>query len=63
MYGSDAGQPVQSLYTKGLSPLCDICAAIELGQQKRGTQHYNILCICEHANEAWYHKTLQRKMT
>ena len=24
MYGSDAGQPVPSLYTKGLSPLCDI---------------------------------------
>ena len=23
MYGSDAGQPVPSLYTKGLSPLCD----------------------------------------
>ena len=25
MYGSDAGQPVPSLYTKGLSPLCDFC--------------------------------------
>ena len=25
MYGSDAGQPVPSLYTKGLSPLCDTC--------------------------------------
>ena len=24
MYGSDAGQPMPSLYTKGLSPLCDI---------------------------------------
>ena len=24
MYGSDTGQPVPSLYTKGLSPLCDI---------------------------------------
>ena len=24
MYGSDAGQPPQSLYTKGLSPLCDL---------------------------------------
>ena len=24
MYGSDAGQPPRSLYTKGLSPLCDI---------------------------------------
>ena len=23
MYGSDAGQPAPSLYTKGLSPLCD----------------------------------------
>ena len=23
MYGSDAGQPPRSLYTKGLSPLCD----------------------------------------
>ena len=23
MYGSDAGQPAQSLYTKGLPPLCD----------------------------------------
>ena len=23
MYGSDAGQPMPSLYTKGLSPLCD----------------------------------------
>ena len=23
MYGSDAGQPVPSLYIKGLSPLCD----------------------------------------
>ena len=23
MYGSDAGKPVPSLYTKGLSPLCD----------------------------------------
>ena len=26
MYGSDAGQPVPSLYTKGLSPLCDTSA-------------------------------------
>ena len=24
MYGNDAGQPVPSLYTKGLSPLCDM---------------------------------------
>ena len=24
MYGSNAGQPVPSLYTKGLSPLCDV---------------------------------------
>ena len=24
MYGSDAGKPMPSLYTKGLSPLCDI---------------------------------------
>ena len=24
MYGSDAGQPPRSLYTKGLKPLCDI---------------------------------------
>ena len=23
MYGSDAGQPMPSLYTKGLPPLCD----------------------------------------
>ena len=23
MYGSDAGQPPRSLYTKGLKPLCD----------------------------------------
>ena len=23
MYGSDAGQPARSLYTKGLPPLCD----------------------------------------
>ena len=23
MYGSDAGQHIPSLYTKGLSPLCD----------------------------------------
>ena len=23
MYGSDAGKPMPSLYTKGLSPLCD----------------------------------------
>ena len=24
MYGSDAGQPARSLYTKGLLPLCDM---------------------------------------
>ena len=28
MYGSDAGQPVPSLYTKGLSPLCDTSVKI-----------------------------------
>ena len=28
MYGSDAGQPVPSLYTKGLSPLYDIQSCI-----------------------------------
>ena len=28
MYGSDAGQPPRSLYTKGLSPFCDICMYI-----------------------------------
>ena len=27
MYGSDAGQPAPSLYTKGLSPLCDMYIA------------------------------------
>ena len=32
MYGSDAGQPMPSLYTKGLSPLCDseLCVFVEL---------------------------------
>ena len=28
MYGSGAGQPVPSLYTKGLSPLCDIASSV-----------------------------------
>ena len=29
MYGSDAGQPARSLYTKGLPPLCDRCMVVE----------------------------------
>ena len=31
MYGSDAGQPVPSLYTKGLQPLCDNFAVYSQG--------------------------------
>ena len=37
MYGSDAGKPVQSLYTKGLSPLCD-----------RMLQSLGVFFICAH---------------
>ena len=37
MYGSDAGQPVPSLYTKRLSPLCD---TTQWGECER------VLCIC-----------------
>ena len=31
MYGSDAGQPPPSLYTKGLKPLCDTYAKMVQG--------------------------------
>ena len=31
MYGSDAGQPMPSLYTKGLSPLCDNSTGDKIG--------------------------------
>ena len=30
MYGSDAGQPPRSLYTKGLKPLCDSASDIRI---------------------------------
>ena len=43
MYGSDAGQPVPSLYTKGLSPLCD------KEYQARGAPHYHILLWIDEA--------------
>ena len=33
IYGSDAGQPARSLYTKGLSPLCDIGMAKSTGDK------------------------------
>ena len=35
MYGSDAGQPMPSLYTKGLSPLCD-------SKQKECSVYYSL---------------------
>ena len=34
MYGSDAGQPPRSLYTKGLKPLCDTLYICMMGPHK-----------------------------
>ena len=46
MYGSDAGQPPRSLYTKGLKPLCDRAGTITnhgFGTQQHSLSSYNTL--------------------
>ena len=53
MYGSDAGQPVPSLYTKGLSPLSDMYITNDTGVYMYGGSHLISHCLIEYP--VYYH--------
>ena len=44
MYGSDAGQPPRSLYTKGLKPLCD-CKRRACAHQPEQVYRHNVSIV------------------
>ena len=58
MYGSDAGQPVPSLYTKGLSPLCDKDRTSQTTYENSvALFHYiQLYAVCERASLSNQHQ-------
>ena len=59
MYGSDAGQPPRSLYTKGLSPLCDKnCQLYE--QTLHGGDFPSKPCDCPYSEEKEWQENLTK---